>query len=133
MSGITRFFIKLIILAGLACFALVNYRCLSLDKGWSVVSINNKESITAVSLIESIPTKIEYYKKPFSDDEYKVYIETNGDNYLFDATEKDLLVLDVLGVFAPNIKPQKITPIPFYVELILGLIIIFLPFGRRNN
>lgn len=132
--GFLKFIIKLALIIGLVLFAFINYRIFSFDKGWVDVSINGRENISAVSLINSIPTKIEYYKKTIKNNEYdyKIYIETSKDNYLFDATEKDIQALDILGLFATNIKPQKVTPIPFYVEIIIGFLIIIIPFGRRK-
>ena len=135
MSTFLKFILKLIILIGLTVFALVNYRILSLDKGWSIVDINNKTSISAVELINSIPTKIEYYKKTISNSEYdyKVFISTNEKNYLFDAKEEEIKALDFLGLFAKNLSPEKITPIPFYCEIVVGIIILIVPFGRRRK
>ena len=135
MRVFAAFIVKLIIILGLACFALVNYRCLTFDKGWSTVSINNNESVSAFKLINSIPSKIEYYEKTISNNEYgyKVFIVTNGDNYLLDATEQDIQALDVLGIFASNIKPEKIAPIPFYVEIIIGVIVLIIPVRRKKK
>lgn len=136
MRFLIRLIIKLGLLAVLVCFALINYRFLSLDKGWSIVEINNNDTVSTVaSLITSPPTKIEYYKKTISTNEYdyKVHIVTKDNNYLFDATEQDIQTLDFLGIFANNIKPEKITPIPFYVEIVLGVIILIIPFGRKSK
>ena len=129
-----KFIVKFVLIIGLVFFAFTNYRLFSFDKGWVTVSINNRENISAVSLINSIPTKIEYYKKTVKTNgyDYKIYIETNKDNYLFDATEKDIQTLDILGIFSTNIKPQKVTPIPFYVKIIIGFLIIIIPFGKRK-
>ena len=130
-----KFIIKTILLISLTLFALIDYRCLSIEKGWSIVEVNNKESITAVRFIESIPTKIEYYKKTINNGEYdyKVYIETNDKNYLFDATYEQIQTLDVIGLFAKDIKPKEIKPIPFYIEIIVGFIILIIPFGKKSK
>lgn len=135
MKPISKFILKTILLLVLILFALINYRCLSINKGWSTVNINNKETISAIKFINSIPTKIEYYKKTIKNNEYdyKIYIETNDKNYLFDATYESIQTLDIIGIFAKDIKPQEITPIPFYIEIIIGFIIIIIPFGKKQE
>ena len=130
-----KFILKTILLISIALFALIDYRCLSIEKGRSIVETNNKKSITAIEFIESIPTKIEYYKKTINNSEYdyKIYIETNDKNYLFDATYEQIQTLDVIGLFAKDIKPQEIKPIPFYIEIVVGFIILIIPFGKKQE
>lgn len=129
------FLIKLTLIAALTIFALYNYRFLSFDKGWSNFSINKNEDISAIVNIKSTPTKVEYYKKTFSNNEYiyRIFISTNEENYLLHARQYDIDNLDLIANFDKNIKPNLIKPIPFYVEIIIGLIILIIPFGRKNK
>lgn len=135
MKIFIRVVIKFLLLSALICFALINYRYLSIGKGWSVRELNNSSSISSVSsLITSPPTKIEYYQKYVNNKDgyyYKVYIVTDGDNYLLDATEEDIQTFSFLAAFATDVKPEKIKPIPFYVEIVLGFAIFFIPIRRR--
>lgn len=136
MRLLTFFFIKTPLIICLFFFALFNYRYISFDKGYSTVEINNQRSVKIVaSFINDPTTKIEYYKKTIPDDsyQYKVYLVTSGDAYLLDATEEDIQMLDTIGLLSSNVIPQKITPIPFYVEIIIGLFILFFPFGKRKS
>lgn len=135
MNILSRFILKLLLLLGLAVFALVNYRYLSFDKGWSNFGENSNGSFTAESFYDYIPTKIEYYEKTIKNNEYdyRIFIKTNGGNYLFEATAQDITALEALGMIVPTFRPQQITPIPFYVEIILGIIILVLPFGRKRK
>ena len=135
MKTLIRLLIKLALIAALAVFALVNYRYLSFDNGWSITDLNNKTTVSAAEYIDYIPTKVEYYKKTISTSEYeyKVFIETNAANYLFDATADDISALNTLGILSSSLKADRITPIPFYVELVIGLIILIIPAGKKKK
>ena len=141
-----RVFIKLILLSIITIFALFNYRVLNFDKGFSKTNLNNMgvvEVLTTVSNIE----KVEYYKMPFMSENnspdrpsyyqsfdyiYRVYIVTSEDAYLLGATADDIRAFKTLGIFSKNLSPNKITPIPYVVEIIAGLILICIPFGKRK-
>lgn len=142
-----KFFLLLIIVL----FALFNYKFISFDKGISKTSMENmsvREVLTAVTGI----TNVEYYEMPFmkkikeSNDSvhrpsnyqsydyiYRVYIVTNNDAYLLKATQDDIDAFNVLGIFSKTLKPNKITPIPYYVEIIIGFLVLVIPFGRPKK
>ena len=124
--------IKLILLVAIVVFALWNYRYLSFDKGFSKTQMEDDFSST-ISTIVGIK-KVEYYENTIQNEyKYKVYIVTNEDAYLLNATQEDIDSFSLLGIFSDNIQPEKITPIPFYVEIVVGLIIIFFPTGKKKK
>lgn len=127
------FLIKLFILGGIAFFALWNYRLFEFNKGWSKNVVNDNSFKQTISRIVNIE-KIEYYKVPHScnDDNYRVHISTSTESYLFEADKKDIEALNTLGFLSSNLKPKSVTVIPFYVEIIVGLFVIFIPFGRKK-
>lgn len=143
-----RIFFKLLLLSAITLFALFNYRVLSFDKGISKMSMENKSVIEVLNTVANIKS-VEYYKLPFTRDEqssqnrpdnyqssdynYRVYIVTNDEAYLLSATLDQINSLNTLDIFSKSLKPNKISPIPYYVEIILGLIIIFFPFGKRKE
>lgn len=129
-----KFLIKMILIVGIVLFALVNYRYFSFNKGFSKLSMEDKSVTQVLSTLTGV-TKVEYYKKTISKDEnvYSVYIVTNQDVYLLSATQEEIEGFNILGIFSNNFKPEKITPIPFYVEIVLGLIILLIPFGRKTR
>lgn len=133
-----RVFIKLVLIVLIVLFAFFNYKYISFDKGISQRSMGNKsvgEFLQTLSGIKSI----QYYKKtitlPQSSEDYiyKVYIVTTEEAYLLDATQDDIDAFNVLGIFSSSLKPELIKPIPFYVEIILGVIILIIPFGRKRR
>ncbi len=129
------FFIKLILLVCIITFTLWNYRLFEINKGWSIVEINNNSSYSEVIDLITDIEKIEYFKVPHScnDDNYKIHISTSTKSYLFNATENDINFLNhVNGIISTKLKPKSVTVIPFYVEIIVGLLIIFIPFGKKR-
>ena len=135
MNLFARFILKLVLLLCIACFALVNYRLLSFDNGWSIVEVNGKSTVESESLLRYVPTKIEYYKRPFCNEErcYKVYIVTNEKNFLLDASIEEINALSFVGMLSERLQPQKVTPVPFYAEIILAVVILIVPFGGRKK
>ena len=128
------FLIKLILLVGIAFFALWNYRVFDIKRGLSKTHIDNNSSfIQVIGLIRNIE-KVEYYKVPHScnSDNYKIHISTSTDSYLFDADETDIKYLKMLNVLPTNITAESVTVIPFYVEIVVGLLVIIIPFGKRR-
>lgn len=121
-------FIKYILLIAIPIFALMNYRVLSFQKGFSKTSTNGMSFEKFVSQFSYI-SKIEYYEQPFDSENYYVYIVTSGDAYLLEADETDIAGLSLLGSLSKNIRPTKIAPIPFYVELIVFFVIVLIPVG----
>lgn len=134
MRFLFRLFIKLLLITGIIFFALWNYRIFSFYKGFSKSEVNNYTVSEAVVMLNNIE-KIEYYEKIVKSDEskYKVYIITSEDAYLMNASQDDIENIKSLSIFSEDVKPQKFTPIPFYVEIIVGLIILVIPFGRLKK
>lgn len=129
-----KFIIKLILLIGIVVFALVNYRILSFEKGFSKGNMDDKSITEVVSTLTNIE-KVEYYEKTIKgkEDHYNVYVVSKEDAFLFSCTKDEVDALNVLGIFAGSLKPEKVTPIPFYVEIVVGLLIIFIPFGKKSK
>lgn len=129
-----RFLIKLILIAGIALFGLINLRAYSFDKGFSKTELSEEKTI-----IETIKTftsleEIEYYETTFDSDKYiyNVYIKTSEDSYLVKATQEDIDAFNTLGIFLNDLKPEKIKPVPIYVELALMGLILIIPFKKRG-
>lgn len=129
------FLIKLLLIGCVITFALFNYRRLNFTNGWSKSEINSNMSMSEAVLTLTSISKIEYYDTapfPITSNKYKLYVETSQKNYLLSASQKEINALTVAGVLADNIKPKKITPIPYYVEIIACLIVLAIPFGIRK-
>ncbi len=125
--------IKFILVVAIVVFALVNHRIFSFEKGFSETSMEGKNVTEVISVLTGIK-KVEYYEKTIKDGyTYKVYIVTNKDAYLLDATQEDIDGFSVLGVFKGNLKPEKISPIPFYIDIIAGIMILAIPFGVKGK
>lgn len=135
MKTFIIFIVKLALILGIACFALTDLRFFSFDKGFSATNVDNQQSVSAIKLIENAPIKVEYYKKPIVDNEYEylIYIVTKDKNYLLNINYNDIETLTFLGFFVNNVKPKEIYPVPFYVELILGFLVLIIPFGSRKR
>lgn len=128
-----RGLLKFILIIAIAMFGLVNLRAFSFDKGFSKTQFKDNLSVTeSISILSDIE-KIEYYSLTFQNEEYKynVYIKTGGDCYLLKGTQDDIDSFSALGIFANNLKPKKISPIPVYVEFIAMFIILIIPFKKR--
>ena len=146
----TQCILKLIILIILTLFTLFNYRFISLDKGISKTNIEDMSIEEFLSTATNI-TGIEYYQRPFMDGEppsdiaprpsnlqyydymYRIYIVTNDDAYLIKATKYDIKAMQTLGLFSQTLKPNKINPIPYYVEIIIGFLVLIIPFGHAKK
>lgn len=144
MKKSTQYLLKLILLIIIVLFALFNYKFISFDKGISKTNMDNMSVRQALTTITNI-TKIEYYHRPFMkgrdnsvpqpsnyqpyDYIYRVYIVTNNEAYLLKATQDDIDAFNTIGIFSKSLKPNKITPIPYYIEIIIGFLILVIPFG----
>lgn len=139
--------IKALIIIFIILFPFFNYKYISFDKGISKRDVDTKNVSEFLQTATGIKS-IQYYKKTITQKEpsgqrpvnyqsydyiYRVYIVTNGDAYLLDATQDDIDAFSVLGIFSSNLRPEKITPIPFYVEIIVGFIVLIIPTKRRNK
>ena len=131
-----RGFIKAVLIFAIALFALFNYRFLTFSQGISKPNYDDMSALEVLKEATEIKT-VQYYKKTVSskssENNYRIYIETADEGYLLDATEDDIAALDGLSVFNSNLKPRKVIIVPFYVEIIVGFIILILPFGRARK
>ena len=96
---IRRFFIKLALVILIIIFALFNCKYISFQYGFSDVSINNKTTYSgAISNIKNIQ-KIEYYRKDIlnNNNKYMVYIISNDSTALLEATEADIIAIELAG------------------------------------
>lgn len=132
---IMKFFIKLILIAGVAFFSLINLRAFTFYKGLSKTEYNEDDSLVGIISTISNIEKIEYYEKTFKDGKYiyNVYIKTKQDCYLLKATQEDIDGFSVVGIFSSKFNPEKISPIPIYVDLIIMFIILILPLGKKRK
>lgn len=133
-SGCLTAFIRAILILCIAGFTLVNYRLFSFKNGFPKGADDDMSFEEALTTLTTI-SKIEYYDTapaPFTSNSYRIYIESSVDSYIFTATQDDIDALNALGLVS-KIKPTKITPIPFYVEIILILVLLFVPFGGKKN
>lgn len=129
-----RFLIKLVLIAGIALFGLINLRVYSFDKGFSKTEL--PEDKTIIETIKTLTTieEIEYYETTFDSGEYtyNIYLKTSEDSYLLKATQKDIDAFNTLGILVDKLTPEKISPIPVYVELALMGLILIIPFKKRS-
>jgi hypothetical protein len=129
-------------------FALFNYKFISFDKGISKTNMENMSVIEVLTTVTNI-NKVEYYQRTFMKEQdnneqrpsnyqpydyiYKVYIVTNTDAYLLNATKDDINAFNTIGIFNKTLTPNKISPIPYYVEIIIGFFILVIPFGKSKK
>lgn len=126
--------IKLILLVLIVGFALINYRIFSFNKGFSKTDFGDKSIAESISTIANIK-KIEYYKRTIPSEKatHKIYIETSEDAYLINATEDEIKALSALGSLSSKFNIEKISPIPFYVEIVVGFIVLIFPTGKKKS
>lgn len=123
-----RVLVKFALVILIIVFALFNCKYQSFKFGSSTVSVNHKDSYSEViSTIQNID-KIEYYKKDILTDsyKYKVYITTDKEAYLLNATDADITQIELAGA-TKVYDVQEISPVPFYFEIMLAIFIIFYP------
>lgn len=132
--------LKLILLAAVILFALVNYRRLSLTKGWTQKEVDEDISAAEAVLTLTGISKIEYYNSapaPFTSEKFVVFIETTQENYIFTTDQDGIDAIRIaaapLEYMFDKVYVEKITPVPYYVEVILGIIILALPIGSRRR
>ena len=127
--------IKVVVLLGILIFAFCNYRIITFGRGSSVTAISQNGSYD-LTLPETLSIdKIEYYRQtiPSGDYTYKVYFETSEAGYLLDATDSDITAIELLDS-SGAIEADEITIVPFYVDIILGILVLIIPFGiKRKN
>lgn len=129
-----RLFIKFILLVAITLFALSNYRLFNFGSGCSRSSINSDNSFKETFIEALSVEKIEYYKRtlPYGDYIYRVYLETDNSGYLLNATAEDIAAIRLIGQTG-IIEVSEIIIVPFYVEIIIGFIILIIPFGSRRK
>lgn len=127
--------LKVVVLLGILIFAFCNYRIITFGRGSSHTAISQNGSYD-LTLPETLSIdKIEYYRQtiPSGDYTYKVYFETSEAGYLLNATNSDITAIEVLDR-SGAIEADEITIIPFYVDMILGIVVLIIPFGiKRKN
>lgn len=130
-----KFFTKLILIFCVGLFGLVNLRAFSFDKGFSKTKFDEDASLIDVLTTVSNIKEIEYYSLTFKSDDYKynVCIKTSEDNYLVKATQDDIDAFKFLGIFSDKLEPEKISPVPIYVELIIMFVILILPSKKHKR
>lgn len=124
-----KFGAKLILIFCIAMFGLINLRAFSFNGGFSKNQFDDDASFTERLTTLSNIEKIEYYELTFKSDDYKynVFIKTSDGNFLIKATQDDIDAFKVLGVFSDKYTPEKISPIPIYIELIAMFVILIIP------
>lgn len=137
-----QIFLKLILLTIIVLFALFNYKFISFEKGISKTNMNNMSVSEVLTTVYNIK-EVDYYQimdepnynghRPSNyqpqDYIYRVYIVTNEDAYLLKATQDDINAFNTIGLFNKTLKPNKISPIPVFVEIIIGFLVLVIPFG----
>lgn len=130
---VTRAIIKALLIVAIAIFALVNYRVFSFSKGFSKSDLDNNNSEAVITELLNI-NKIEYYDTPLANEQpYIIYVETAQSGYLFRIDNDGISTLSTVGIFANTITPQKISPIPFWIEIIVAVVITFIPFRSSKK
>jgi hypothetical protein len=125
--------IKLFLLFGIIVFGLMSYRIFTFDKGRTQTDFDG--TYTEIIKLATDIEKVEYYKKiaKKGDYEYKLYIATSDTSYLINATQSDIDALTTLGLVKKSYSPKLIKPIPFYIDAIVFLLILFIPFERKKQ
>ena len=131
-----KLLLKILLVCSIIVFAFFNYKFITFSQGISKPS-HEDMSVQQVLNTELEIVKVRYYKKtiaPRSDSDksdyiYRMLIETEDVAYLLDATQADIDSID------PDLNVRKAIVIPFYVEIILGLVVMLVPFGpiRRKK
>ena len=126
-----RFFIKLALIVVVLAIGVWNYKLVSFSGG---IKFPSEAPATFTDTIKELTNiqKIYYYNNPFGED-YVTIIETDEHLYLSTATQDELNVIDFAGIFASDLKPQPVTIIPWYVYLIVVLVIAFFPRLKRRK
>ena len=126
-------FIKFLLLIFLVVFAFINHRFYSFNKGLSKLKFEDSFSSYIKTAVDI--QKVEYYTRIANNYEYKynVYIETSEEAYLFKATQDDIDGFKFLGIFSSKLQPQKVSPIPFYLYIIAGIVVLAIPTGKKKE
>lgn len=142
-------FLKFVGFIFLVFIALSSYRLFSFEKGFSKTNMENKSVVEVLTTVAGI-SKVEYYKRPFISENpststprpanyqsedyiYNVYIVSADDAYLLRATKDDITAFKTLSIFTSKLQPQKITLVPFYIEIGLAIVILFIPTKSRKR
>ena len=126
-----RFFIKLALIVVVLAIGVWNYKLVSFNGGIKFPSEAPATFSDSIKELTNIQ-KIYYYNNPFGED-YVTIIETDEHLYLSTATQEELNLIDIAGIFASDLKPQSVTIIPWYVYLIVVLVIAFFPRLKRRK
>ena len=135
--------IKPAIILLIVIFALFNYRVITFGGGFSKFDMEDAGSsiedsgssfgnfILTLSSIE----KVEYYEKTikFTENTHNYYILTSDGAYLMESTEDGVDAFKLLGIFSEKLQPKKITPIPYYIDLLVIIAVIFIPLETKKK
>ena len=133
-ATILRISIKVVLAIFIVLFALFNYKIITFTHGISKQQSDGDNTLASLQTLKDVKS-VKYYNKtiaPKSDSEsgnykYRIFIETGDDAYLLDATQAQLDAFGAVGELSPRYKPHQIKPVPFYVEIIVGIIVVLLP------
>ena len=131
---VARVLIKVFLVAAIVLFALFNYKIITFKHGISKHQTDGNNVMESMQTLTDV-ISVKYYNKISSskgDSEsnkykYRVFIETESDAFLLDATQAELDAFKAVGNLSARYKPQQIKPIPFYVEIIVGAIVVLFP------
>ena len=133
---IARVLIKVFLVVAIVLFALFNYKIITFKHGISKHQADGNNVLESLQTLSDVQS-VKYYSKIVetksdsgsSNYKYRVFIETGSSAYLLDATQAEIDAFKVVGNLSTRYKPQQIKPIPFYVEIIVGaLVVLFPPF-----
>ncbi len=133
----------------LVLLALCSYRLFSFEKGFSQTNMENQNVVDVLTTVAGI-SKVEYYKIPFMSENpsyseprpgnyqpedymYNVYIVSSDGAYLLKATKDDISAFKTLSIFSSKLQPQKISLVPFYIEVGLAIVLLFVPTKSRKK
>ncbi|MCH5157362.1 MAG: hypothetical protein J1G02_05780 [Clostridiales bacterium] len=127
---IARVVIKVVLVVAIVLFALFNYKIITFKHGISRHHVDGNNVLESLQTLKNVRS-VKYYdkivKSKSDSNIYRIFIETDTDAYLLDANQSDLEAFDIVGGFGSRYKPQQIKPIPFYVEIIVGLLVVLFP------
>lgn len=129
---IAKICIRAVLIVLIVLFALFNYKVITFSHGISKRQEDNKNVLQSLQSLSDVKV-VKYYDKivPTKSETdssvyiYRLYVETTEEAYLLNVTQDHIDAFEVVSKFDPKYTPQKITPIPFYVEIIVGIIVLF--------
>lgn len=131
---IARVLIKVFLVVAIVLFALFNYRIITFKHGISKHHADGDNVLESLQTLKDVQS-VKYYNKivESKDDDgsrvykYRIFVETGKAAYLLDATQAELDAFKTVGELSARYQPTQIKPIPFYVEIIVGLLVALFP------